>query len=103
MACNKFRSALKKQSAEFGIRVHPAKSSSIHLKPFVCGAVILVNHLEFLRQAEKAFRVANEQIATGVKTMPKLFNQSLLLGFVKINHHVTAENDVIAAWQEFRF
>src|SRR6266481_71367 len=35
--------------------------------------------------------------------MPKLFDQAFLLGFVEINHDVAAQNNVVAARQEFRF
>src|SRR5256884_2937547 len=35
--------------------------------------------------------------------MPKLFNQALLFGFVEIDHDIAAEDNVVAARQEFRF
>ncbi len=62
-----------------------------------------MDHAEFLTQAEQTFRVPNEEISGGIQAMPKLFNQALLFGFVEIDHHVAAENDVVAARQEFRF
>src|SRR5256885_12456278 len=42
----------------------------------------------------------NKEISGGIQAVPKLFNQALLLGFVEINHHVTAEDNVVAARQE---
>src|SRR6266566_5164550 len=42
----------------------------------------------------------NKEISGGIQAVPKLFNQTLLLGFVEINHHVTAEYNVVAARQE---
>src|SRR5229473_2733614 len=45
----------------------------------------------------------NKEISGGIQAVPKLFNQALLLGFVKINHHVAAEDNVVAARQELRF
>src|SRR5205814_8118285 len=42
----------------------------------------------------------NKEISGGIQAVPKLFNQALLLGFVEINHHVTAEDYVAAARQE---
>src|ERR1700726_1419691 len=35
--------------------------------------------------------------------MPKLFDQALLFGLVKIDHDVAAQNNVVAARQELRF
>ncbi len=78
-----------------------AENSRIHLKPLVSGSVVFVNHLEFLRQTKKAFRVADKQVSAGIQAMPELFDQALLLGFVEIDHHVAAEDDVVAARQEF--
>src|SRR5436853_7914680 len=42
----------------------------------------------------------NKEISGGIQAVPKLFNQALLLGFVEINHYVTAEDNVVAARQE---
>src|SRR5439155_6409973 len=38
-----------------------------------------------------------------IQTVPKLFDQALLLGFVEINHDIAAEDDVVTARQELRF
>src|SRR2546425_11162448 len=42
----------------------------------------------------------DEEEPGGIQTVPELFNQALLLGFVKIDHDVAAENNVVAARQE---
>src|SRR3989442_15922637 len=62
-----------------------------------------MNHAELLCQPKQTFRVPNEKISGRIQAVPKLFNQTLLLGLVKINHHVAAEDNVVAARQEFRF
>ena len=62
-----------------------------------------MDHSEFLREAEKAFRVADEEEAAGIQAVPELFDQALLLGFVEIDHDVAAENDVVASREEFGF
>ncbi len=47
--------------------------------------------------------MANEEVAAGIQAMPELFDQSLLLSFIEIDHHVAAKDDVVAARQEFGF
>ena len=79
-----------------GRTAHPRVSSSL-----IGSAVVFVHHLEFLRQAEEALGVTDKQVAAGIQAMPELVDQALLLGFVEINHDVAAENDVVAAGQEF--
>jgi len=73
------------------------------LVALVSGAVVFMDHAEFLSQPKQTFGVPNEKISGGIQAMPKLFNQALLFGFVEVDHHVAAENDVVAARQEFRF
>src|SRR5437879_2944687 len=66
-------------------------------------AVVLMEHAEFLREPEETFRMADEEIARRIQAVPEFFNQTLLLGFVEIDHDVAAKDDVVAARQEFRF
>src|ERR1700722_9581069 len=47
--------------------------------------------------------MAHEKVAARIQAMPKLLDQALLLGFVKIDHDVAAENDVVAPRQKFGF
>jgi hypothetical protein len=61
-----------------------------------------MHHAEFLRQAEEAFRMAHKKIAAGIQAMPKLLDQALLFRFVKIDHDVAAENNVVATGKVFR-
>src|SRR5260370_42211787 len=42
----------------------------------------------------------DEEEPGGIQTVPELFNQALLLRFVKIDHDVAAENNVVAARRE---
>src|ERR1700739_4892234 len=60
-----------------------------------------MNHAEFLSKAEQTFGVTDEEISRRIQAVPKLFDQALLLSFVEINHHVAAENYVVASRQEF--
>src|SRR4029077_13751055 len=64
------------------------------LVALISGAVVLMNHAEFLAQAEQAFRMPDKEVPAGIQAMPELFNQALLFGFVEIDHHVAAKNDV---------
>src|SRR5271169_1716068 len=73
------------------------------LVSLVSGAVVFMNHTEFLSQAKETLRMAHKKVSGWIQAVPKLFDQALLLGFVEINHHVAAEDDVIAARQEFGF
>ena len=45
--------------------------------------------------------MTDKEISAGIQAVPELFDQALLFGFVEIDHHVAAENDVVAARQEF--
>ncbi len=47
--------------------------------------------------------MSDEEIARGVQAMPELLDQAFLLGFIEIDHHVAAEDDVVAAGQELGF
>jgi hypothetical protein len=60
-----------------------------------------MHHAELLREAEQAFRMANKEVSAGIQAVPEFFDQPLLLGFVKINHHVATQNYVVAPGQEF--
>src|ERR1700674_4871620 len=62
-----------------------------------------MEHAELLRESEETFRVADEEIAGRIQAVPEFVNQTLLFGFVKIDHDVAAEDDVVAARQEFSF
>src|SRR6267378_4330366 len=73
------------------------------LVALVSGAIVFMNHAEFLTQPEQTFGVPNKEVSSRIQAMPKLFNQALLFGFVEIDHHVAAEDNVVAARQEFRF
>ena len=61
-----------------------------------------MQHLEFVGQPQQAFRVPNEEIATGIQAAIKFFDQPLLFRFVEIHHHVAAEDDVVALGKVFR-
>src|SRR5262249_3504369 len=80
-----------------------AASSPEHLDALISCAIVFVHHTELLREAEKAFGVANEEIAAGIQAVIKLVDEALLLGFIEIDHDVTTKNDVVAARQEFCF
>jgi len=69
----------------------------------ICGAIVFVNHAEFLGKPEETFRMADEEITGWIETVIKLFDEALLLGFVEIDHDVAAENDVVAAGEKFGF
>src|ERR1700682_426483 len=77
--------------------------SRMGLVALVSGAVVFMDHAEFLSQPKQTFGVSHEEISGGIQAMPKLFDQALLFGFVEVDHHVAAENNVVAARQEFRF
>ena len=62
-----------------------------------------MDHAKSLREPEQTLGVADEEIATRVQAMPELVDEALLLGFVKVDHDVAAENDVIAAGKKFGF
>ena len=47
--------------------------------------------------------MANEQISFGIQAAIKLLHQTFLFRLVKIDHHIAAENNVIALGQELRF
>src|SRR5215831_21003421 len=81
---------------------HRRRSSRMHLHPLISRSVVLVNHAEFVRQSEETFRMSNQQIPFWIQAAIKLFNESLLLRLVEINHYVAAEDDVISLGQEFR-
>ena len=49
-----------------------------------------MHHLEFFGEAEKALGMADEQVAAGIQAVPELFDQTLLFGFVEIDHDVAA-------------
>src|ERR1700722_12701294 len=62
-----------------------------HLEPLVGGSAVLVNHPKLVGEAEKALRMAHEQISAGIQATEKLLDQRLLSGFVEVHHHVTAD------------
>ncbi len=41
-----------------------------------------MNHAELLCQPKQTFRVSNEKVSGGIQAVPKLFNQTLLLGLI---------------------
>src|ERR1700730_2792777 len=45
----------------------------------------------------------DKEITSRIQAVPKLLNQTLLLCFVEIDHHVAAKDDVVATRKEFRF
>ncbi len=69
----------------------------------ISGAVIKVDHLEAIREAEQAFGVPNEEITVGIQATIELIDQPLLFCLVEIDHHVAAEDEVIALRQELSF
>src|SRR5260370_21609781 len=62
-----------------------------------------MNHAELLCQPKQTFRVPHEKISGRIQAMPKLFNQTLLLSLVEVNHHVATEDHVVAAGHEIHF
>src|SRR6516225_882718 len=60
-----------------------------------------MDHAEFLRQAEKTFGMADKEVAAGIETVPDLVDQALLFRLIEIDHHVAAENDVVAPGKKF--
>ncbi len=62
-----------------------------------------MHHAEFGGKSEETFGVADKEVAAGIQAMPELFDEALLFGFVEIDHDVAAEDDVVAARQEFGF
>ena len=72
-----------------------------YLVALVCGAVVLVDHAELVGEPEQALGMAHEQISVGIQAAVELLHQPFLLGFVEIDHHVAAEDDVVALRQEF--
>jgi hypothetical protein len=62
-----------------------------------------VYHFEFLREAKEALGVSHKQIATWIQAMPELIDEALLFRFIKINHHVAAQNNVVPAWKKLGF
>ena len=93
--------ALSKKSARSSSPRSSGRLLTVILKLSVSGAVVLVHHAEFLREAEKAFGVPDEEIAIGIQAVPELFDETLLLGFVEIDHDVAAEDEVVALRQKF--
>src|SRR5581483_2930664 len=73
-----------------------------NLDALVRGAVIAMNQAVSFAQAKQALGMPDEEIAIGIETAVKLFQQALLLGFVEIDHDVAAEDDVVALRQEVR-
>ena len=45
----------------------------------------------------------NKKISSRIQAVPKLFDQTLLFGFVEINHDIAAQDDVVTARQELGF
>ena len=66
-------------------------------------ALFSMNHVELGCEPEEALRVADEEIALGIQAAMELVDEPLLLRLVEIDHHVAAENDVVALRQIFRF
>src|SRR5579872_7213807 len=83
--------------------VRPRSDSRGHLDLLVRGASFAVNHIEFVGQAQQAFRMPNEQITTRIKAAVKFFDETFLLGLIEIHHYVAAENNVVALRQVFSF
>ena len=95
-----FLRALEEDFAEFGgafVREEAHSSTSISL---VCRAVVQVDHAELIAQSEQAFGMADEEISIGIQAAIELFDEPLLLGLVEIDHHVAAEDEVVALGQE---
>src|SRR5204863_9252309 len=95
----------RSQRRERATRRHDRRGNDSRgdLVPLVGGAVVLVNHAKLLGQAKQTFRMPNKEVSAGIQTVPKLFDQALLLGFVEINHDIATEDDVVTARQELRF
>src|SRR6202007_583126 len=47
--------------------------------------------------------MADKEITAGIQTMPELVDQPLLLRLVEVDHHVSAQNNVVASRQKFGF
>src|SRR6202020_3008652 len=80
-----------------GVRRHDrrAKMSLRGLALLVHGGVVLMTHLIFIGEAEETFGVTHEQTAIRIQAVVKLSDQALLFGLVEVDHHVTAEDDVV--------
>src|SRR5271156_1136892 len=81
---------------------HQEKTSLRPLDSLVHRRVVLMNHVVSFRQAKQTLRVPYKQIAFRIQAAMKFFNQTLLFRLVEINHHVAAENRVVALRQVFR-
>src|SRR5215471_20166468 len=82
---------------------HAKRSLLRRLQALVHGAVVLVNHVVARSKAEETFGVADKKKAVGIQAAMKFFDETLLFGPVEIDHHVAAENDVVALREVFGF
>jgi hypothetical protein len=70
----------------------------MHLKTLIGGAVVFAP-CEIFGSSRKTFGMADE--AAGIQAVVELVDEALLFGFIEIDHDVAAEDDVVAARQEF--
>src|ERR1700733_2465543 len=80
----------------------PEKTSLWPLDSLIHRRVVLMNHVEPLRQTKQALRLPHKQISFRLYAAMEFVNQTLLLRLVEINHHVAAENRIVSLRQIFR-
>src|SRR5271170_6972273 len=74
------------------MRDRRAENSLRPLDFLIHGCVVLVNHVELCGEAEETLGVSHEKIAFRIQTAIKLVDQPFLLGLIKVNNHVAADN-----------
>src|SRR6202041_1427107 len=65
----------------------PEKTSLWPLDSLIHRRVVLMNHVEPLRQTKQALRMPHKQISFRIQAAMEFVNQTLLLRLVEINHH----------------
>ena len=97
-----FLRALEEQVPEFSC---PLVGEECHVTPQSSGMPYRYSRctmLKFVAQTEKTFRVSYKEIPIGIQAPMKFVDQTSLLRFVEIDHHVAAEDHVIVLRKEFR-
>src|SRR5580658_3009185 len=80
---------------------HQEKTSLRPLDSLVHRRVVLMDHVESLRQPKQTLRVPHKQITFRIQAAMEFINQTLLLRLVEIDHHIAAENRIITLRQIF--
>jgi len=71
-----FAGALEEERRATRRRDPREDDSRIDLVALISGAVVFMNHAEFLAQAEQAFRMPDKEVSAGIQAMPKTFQSS---------------------------